>query len=95
MTRRRVVERLLAALSVLSVREVLVGSAAREAAAAPANTVWAWGANFDGQLGDATTRDRSPAVQVVGGGTGQNWLSGITAVATAGGMSRALAVVAP
>jgi len=37
-------------------------------------TVWAWGSNSSGQLGDATTTDRTAAVQVGG-------LSGVVAIA--------------
>jgi alpha-tubulin suppressor-like RCC1 family protein len=33
-------------------------------------TLWAWGRNSDGQLGDGTFTDRSSPVQI---GTGQNW----------------------
>jgi alpha-tubulin suppressor-like RCC1 family protein len=46
-------------------------------------TVWAWGLNFSGQLGDGTTTDRHTPVQV------QN-LSGVTAIA--GGDNHSLAV---
>jgi alpha-tubulin suppressor-like RCC1 family protein len=46
-------------------------------------TVWAWGWNFDGQLGDGTTTDRNVPVQV------QN-LSGVTAI---DGSSHSLAKV--
>jgi alpha-tubulin suppressor-like RCC1 family protein len=43
-------------------------------------TVWAWGRNQDGQLGDGTTTDRSTPVQVKGPG-GAGFLSGVAAVA--------------
>ena len=46
-------------------------------------TVWAWGNNDNGQLGDGTTTDKSTAVQVIG-------LSGITDIA--GGYSHSLAL---
>ena len=47
-------------------------------------TVWAWGNNFDGQLGDGTTTDRASPVPVKG-------LSGVTSIAAAGnGYSLAL-----
>jgi alpha-tubulin suppressor-like RCC1 family protein len=46
-------------------------------------TVWAWGPNFDGQIGDGTTTDRSTPVQVSG-------LTGITALAASNAGSFAL-----
>lgn len=56
-------------------------------------TVWAWGENSDGQLGDGTTTDRSFAVQVKltdpSPGT-PTYLSGVTAIA--GGKNHSLAV---
>jgi alpha-tubulin suppressor-like RCC1 family protein len=46
-------------------------------------TVWAWGYNNKGQLGDNTTTNRLTPVQVMGSG-GSGFLSGVTAI-TAGG----------
>jgi alpha-tubulin suppressor-like RCC1 family protein len=46
-------------------------------------TVWAWGSNEDGQLGDGTTTNRSTPVQVSG-------LSNVTAVAAGASHSLAL-----
>jgi len=43
-------------------------------------TVWAWGWNNEGQLGDNTTTDRQSPVQVLGPG-GAGVLTGVTAVA--------------
>ena len=43
-------------------------------------TVWAWGLNSSGELGDGTTTDRAAPVQVTGPG-GIDFLSGIVAVA--------------
>jgi alpha-tubulin suppressor-like RCC1 family protein len=43
-------------------------------------TVWAWGANYYGQLGDNTTSNRLIPVQVLGPG-GIGYLSNITAIA--------------
>jgi len=40
-------------------------------------TVWAWGYNYHGQLGDGTTTDRTTPVQV-------SSLAGVTAIATGG-----------
>jgi alpha-tubulin suppressor-like RCC1 family protein len=52
-------------------------------------TVWAWGANDNGALGDGTTTDSPVPVQVVGpGGTG--YLAGVAAVACQGGSTVAL-----
>ena len=46
-------------------------------------TVWAWGYNAVGQLGDGTTTDRARPVQTIG-------LTGVTAIATHGFFSLAL-----
>lgn len=46
-------------------------------------TVWAWGTNFDGQLGDGTYTDRSTPVQT-------QLLSGVTAIGTGGTHSYAV-----
>ena len=52
-------------------------------------TVWAWGYNSDGQLGDGTTFDRLTPVQVLGpGGTG--YLTGVTAIAAGGSHTAAV-----
>ncbi len=49
----------------------------------PDGTVWAWGSNLSGQLGDGTTTNRTTRVQVSG-------LTGIVDVACGGGHSLAL-----
>jgi len=43
-------------------------------------TVWAWGNNNSGQLGDGTTIRRSTPVQVRGGNSGEEYLSDIISV---------------
>jgi alpha-tubulin suppressor-like RCC1 family protein len=44
-------------------------------------TVWAWGSNSDGQLGDGTTTNRPAPVQVAGQGTeGTGFLTGIVSI---------------
>jgi alpha-tubulin suppressor-like RCC1 family protein len=45
-------------------------------------TIWAWGANYLGQLGDGTTTTRSTSMQVIG-------LTGVTTLATGSGHSLA------
>jgi len=50
-------------------------------------TVWAWGINHNGRLGDGTTTQRSAPVQVK---QGANPLSGVTAIAAGYGHSMAL-----
>ena len=52
-------------------------------------TVWAWGSNYFGQLGDGTTTDSSAPVQVKGP-AGAGYLTGITAIASDGGHCLAL-----
>jgi alpha-tubulin suppressor-like RCC1 family protein len=52
-------------------------------------TVWAWGSNSVGELGDNTTTDRHVPVEVVGAG-GSGHLTGIIAIAAGGGHSVAL-----
>src|SRR5438093_1178119 len=47
------------------------------------STVWAWGSNVSGQLGDGTTTDPHPPVHVTG-------FSGVTAIAAGGAHSLAL-----
>ncbi|MFH1004742.1 MAG: T9SS type A sorting domain-containing protein [Bacteroidota bacterium] len=52
-------------------------------------TVWTWGANGSGQLGNGTTTSKSTPVQVLGLG-GVGFLAGITAVASGEDHSHAL-----
>ena len=52
-------------------------------------TVWAWGYNSYGRLGDGTTENRLTPVQVKGAG-GVGYLSDVTAVSTGDGRSMAL-----
>ena len=47
-------------------------------------TVWAWGHNGSGNLGDGTTTNKTSPVQVKGAG-GSGYLTGVTAISTSGG----------
>ncbi|BAS26699.1 RCC1 domain-containing protein [Limnochorda pilosa] len=49
-------------------------------------TAWAWGANWDGQLGDGTTTDHHVPAHVQGPG-GAGFLTGVEGVAAAGSHS--------
>ncbi len=53
------------------------------------NTVWTWGANTNGQLGDNSTTTRTTPVQVVGAG-GVGFLTNVTSISA--GASHTLAV---
>jgi len=53
------------------------------------NTVWAWGYNYSGQLGDGTTTQRTTPVQVKGLNN-SGFLTDITAINAGGGHSLAL-----
>ncbi len=57
-------------------------------AAASDHTVWCWGRNDKGQLGDNTTTDRPVPVQVKGGG----WTGAFDAVAVTGGGTHSCAL---
>ena len=52
-------------------------------------SVWAWGDNTTGQLGDGTTDNKNTPVQVKGA-DGSGWLSDITAIAAGSGHTMAL-----
>ena len=53
-----------------------VGSSASDSAALKSNgTLWTWGPNWSGELGDGTTTERDAPVQV---GTDTHWTSGAT-----------------
>src|SRR5207253_3823110 len=52
-------------------------------------TVWAWGLNEEGQLGNGTLIDSNTPVQVLGSG-GAGYLTGVTAIA--GGVRQSLAL---
>ena len=52
-------------------------------------TVWSWGYNVDGEIGDGTTTDRLAPVQVVGVG-GVGMLSGMSAISAGSAHSLAL-----
>ena len=65
------------------------GSAAHSLALKSDGTVWAWGSNSDGQLGDGTTADRASAVQVKGP-DGIGFLQDVVAIAAGYHFSLAL-----
>ena len=65
------------AFAVLALTATLAAS--DEPVAGQAGTVWAWGENSDGQLGDGMTTDRGTPVQVKGPG-GVGFLAGVVAI---------------
>ena len=76
--------RWVAALAVLLIAPLaVVPSAEADAAGTEAGTVWAWGYNSDGQLGDGTTVERHHPVRVTG-------LQDVTAVASGSSTAYAL-----
>ena len=70
-------------VSGLSGVQAIVAGTAHALALKNDGTVWAWGANSNGQLGDGTGTDRSTPVQVTGG------MAGVTALAA--GVTHSLA----
>jgi len=63
---------------------------AHSLALAEDGTVWAWGSNYSGQLGDGTTTNSASPVQVRAGGSASGgFLSSVTAI-SAGGLDKEL-----
>jgi len=53
-------------------------------------TVWAWGYNLNGRLGDGTETDRTTPIQVKGGESGEEFLTDIVAISAGSSHSLAL-----
>jgi len=69
--------------AVSSIVPMVTAGSAHTAALKSDGTVWAWGSNFNGRLGDGTTTNRSTPVQVIS-------LSGIIAISAGRGHTLAL-----
>ncbi len=80
---------LLAALLLLPATQAISANSNHSLTVRADGTVWAWGNNDHGQLGDGTLKPASLPKQVKGG-TGKKWLGGIKAVSA--GLCHSLAV---
>ncbi|MCL1904681.1 MAG: hypothetical protein FWG19_00975, partial [Methanomassiliicoccaceae archaeon] len=78
-----------AALGAFSTEPMVAAGGAHSLALKSDGTVWTWGYNSDGQLGDGTRTDRTKPVQVKGPG-GSGYLTGVTAIAAGSNHSMAL-----
>ncbi len=67
----------------------VTGAGSHSVALKSDGTVWAWGLNSSGQLGDGTTTDSATPVQVKGSG-GAGFLTGVTSIDSDGNFSLAL-----
>ena len=70
--------------------KALAGGQGHSLALRSDGTVWAWGLNQDGRLGDGTNTDSSTPVQVKDPNEPTGYLSGVTAIAAGGSHNLAL-----
>lgn len=91
MTSRRLPAKVLADYSENALADVqtIVAGSNHSIILKPDGTVWAWGSNGNGQLGDGTTTQRYLPVQVKDA-TGNGYLTGVTAIAAGNSFTIAL-----